>query len=115
MASEPHSVRGACDVSSAPAAGQEDAVLCFVVCGRPLPGHRIRIIDEGGVELPERREGCLQSSAPSTCVGGGDRGRTLPPLVAEQTGWLEAIRLRDATRAELLEHLDETERVPRFG
>ena len=52
-----------------PAAGQEDAVLRFVACGRPLPGHRIRIVDEHGVELPERREGRLQFSGPSTTAG----------------------------------------------
>ncbi len=33
------------------------------------------------------------------------------PLLAEGPGWLEAIKLRDATMAVLLEHLDESERT----
>ncbi|WP_031303505.1 lysophospholipid acyltransferase family protein, partial [Pseudomonas sp. EGD-AK9] len=37
------------------------------------------------------------------------------PLRAQQNSWLEAIRLRDATRAALLQQLEEDERVPRFG
>jgi 1-acyl-sn-glycerol-3-phosphate acyltransferase len=52
-----------------PAGEQDDSVLRFVACGRPLPGHRIRIVDEHGVELPERREGRLQFSGPSTTAG----------------------------------------------
>ncbi|CAD5105871.1 AMP-binding protein [Zestomonas carbonaria] len=43
--------------------------LRFVSCGRSLPGHRIRIVDDNGRELPERREGHLQFSGPSTSRG----------------------------------------------
>ncbi|MNP83334.1 hypothetical protein D3C76_1822420 [compost metagenome] len=38
-----------------------------------------------------------------------------PPLLAQGPGWLEAIKLRDATIAVLLEHLDESERARRAG
>ncbi|MFQ5765911.1 MAG: 1-acyl-sn-glycerol-3-phosphate acyltransferase, partial [Rhodospirillales bacterium] len=38
-------------------------------CGRPLPGHQIRIVDAGGRELPERREGRLQFQGPSATSG----------------------------------------------
>jgi len=43
--------------------------LEFVACGRPLPGHQIRIIDQSGRELPERREGRLQFKGPSATKG----------------------------------------------
>ena len=43
--------------------------LSFVACGRALPGHEIRIVDEAGRELPEGREGRLQFRGPSTTRG----------------------------------------------
>lgn len=43
--------------------------LSFVDCGRPLPGHEIRIVDESGRELPQRREGKLQFRGPSATEG----------------------------------------------
>ncbi|MCY1280441.1 2-succinylbenzoate--CoA ligase [compost metagenome] len=50
-------------------AGDGDDVLRFVSCGRPLPGHQIRVVDGNGVELPERTEGYLQFKGPSTTAG----------------------------------------------
>ena len=47
----------------------EGAVLEFVGCGSPLPGHRIRVVGPGGRELPERREGHLQFCGPSAASG----------------------------------------------
>ena len=38
-------------------------------CGQPLPGHEIRIVDEAGYELGERREGRLEFRGPSTTRG----------------------------------------------
>ena len=43
--------------------------LEFVACGRPIAGHEIRIVDEAGVELPERTEGRLQFKGPSATRG----------------------------------------------
>lgn len=43
--------------------------LEFVACGRPITGHEIRIVDEAGVELPERTEGRLQFKGPSATRG----------------------------------------------
>lgn len=40
-----------------------------VACGRPLPGHEVRIVDEAGFELPERHEGRLQFCGPSATRG----------------------------------------------
>jgi 1-acyl-sn-glycerol-3-phosphate acyltransferase len=41
----------------------------FVACGRPLPRHEVRIVDEGGRELPERHQGRLQFKGPSATKG----------------------------------------------
>ena len=41
----------------------------FVNCGRPLPQHQIRIVDDAGREAPERQEGQLQFLGPSATVG----------------------------------------------
>ena len=38
-------------------------------CGRALPGHEIRIVDNEGCELPDRRVGRLQFRGPSTTRG----------------------------------------------
>ncbi len=40
-----------------------------VACGRPLPGHEIRVVDESGRELPERVEGEVQFRGPSSTSG----------------------------------------------
>lgn len=38
-------------------------------CGAPLPGHQIRIVDDTGHELPDRREGLIQFQGPSATCG----------------------------------------------
>ncbi len=43
--------------------------LRFVSVGKPIPGHEIRIVDEGGEALPERREGRLLFRGPSAMSG----------------------------------------------
>lgn len=43
--------------------------LEFISCGRPLPGHQVRIVDEAGRELPDRTEGSLQFTGPSATSG----------------------------------------------
>lgn len=43
--------------------------LEFVACGRPIGGHEVRIVDEVGIELPERTEGRLQFKGPSATRG----------------------------------------------
>jgi len=44
-------------------------VLTFVACGRPLPGHQVRIVDTSDRELPEREEGHIQFGGPSITSG----------------------------------------------
>jgi 1-acyl-sn-glycerol-3-phosphate acyltransferase len=41
----------------------------FVACGRPLPRHQIRIVDDRGAELPDRRQGRLEFKGPSATSG----------------------------------------------
>jgi 1-acyl-sn-glycerol-3-phosphate acyltransferase len=51
-------------------AGEDDSTaLRFVSCGRPLPGHQIRIVDATGYEVAERQVGHLQFQGPSATSG----------------------------------------------
>lgn len=43
--------------------------LEVVACGRPLPGYRVRVVDETGRERPERHEGLLEFQGPSATQG----------------------------------------------
>lgn len=52
-----------------PAEGDDAGALRFVSCGRPIPGTEVRIVDEDGQELGERREGRLQFRGPSATRG----------------------------------------------
>jgi len=52
-----------------PSAESNEKVLRFVACGRPLPNHEVRIVDNAGRELPERYEGRLQFRGPSATSG----------------------------------------------
>lgn len=52
-----------------PAKPDETDPLCFVACGRPLPGHEIRIVDAAGNELGDRREGRIEFRGPSATAG----------------------------------------------
>jgi 1-acyl-sn-glycerol-3-phosphate acyltransferase len=54
---------------AAPANLADATALEFVACGQPLPGHQVRIVDERGFELPERREGRLEFKGPSATSG----------------------------------------------
>jgi 1-acyl-sn-glycerol-3-phosphate acyltransferase len=51
-------------------AGPDDpAVLEIPACGQPLSGHEIRVVDETGYELGERREGRIEFRGPSATRG----------------------------------------------
>jgi len=52
-----------------PVADTQTDALEFVACGRPLPGYEVRIVDQGGQELPQRREGRLEFRGPSATRG----------------------------------------------
>jgi 1-acyl-sn-glycerol-3-phosphate acyltransferase len=48
--------------------GHPDALI-FVACGRPLPGHQVRVVDASDRELGEREEGHVQFWGPSSTSG----------------------------------------------
>ena len=52
-----------------PATPDDATALRFVGCGKPLPGHAIRIVDAAGGELGERIEGRLEFQGPSATRG----------------------------------------------
>ena len=52
-----------------PARGEGSSRLEIVACGQPIPGHEVRIVDERGRELPERREGRIEFKGPSATSG----------------------------------------------
>jgi 1-acyl-sn-glycerol-3-phosphate acyltransferase len=52
-----------------PAAAEDVSALRFVCCGRPLPGHEVRIVDALGREVSERIEGRLEFRGPSATGG----------------------------------------------
>ncbi|WP_034885184.1 AMP-binding protein [Ensifer aridi] len=58
------STRGIAEIARA-----DSPALEIVACGQPLPGHEIRIVDEAGRELGERREGRLEFRGPSVTAG----------------------------------------------
>ncbi len=45
------------------------AIATFVNCGKALPGHRIEILSETGIQLPERQVGHIYISGPSLMSG----------------------------------------------
>jgi 1-acyl-sn-glycerol-3-phosphate acyltransferase len=52
-----------------PSRPDDAGVLRFVACGRALPGHEVRIVDEAGRVLPDRVEGRLEFRGPSATSG----------------------------------------------
>ncbi len=52
-----------------PAGAGDPHALRFIACGRPLPGHSVRIVDDHGNEVGERTEGRLEFKGPSATQG----------------------------------------------
>jgi len=52
-----------------PASDDDPNPLRFVACGRPLPGHEVRIVDDASREVGERCEGRLEFKGPSATRG----------------------------------------------
>jgi len=52
-----------------PASKDDPNPLEIVACGQPLPGYQIRVVDQSGRELQERREGEVQFNGPSATRG----------------------------------------------
>ncbi len=62
--------------------------MAFVACGQALPGHEIRIVDAGGRELGERREGRLEFRGPSATAGYFHNDEKTRALIRD--GWLDS-------------------------
>jgi len=71
-----------------PAAAADPQPLEIPACGRPIPGHEVRVIDEAGRELGERQEGLLQFRGPSATKGYHRNEEKTRELVAD--GWLNS-------------------------
>jgi fatty-acyl-CoA synthase len=52
-----------------PIGSAEDSATRLVSCGRPLPGHALRIVRDDGSEAPEREVGEIALAGPSVMVG----------------------------------------------
>jgi 1-acyl-sn-glycerol-3-phosphate acyltransferase len=71
-----------------PARPGDTGALEFVACGRPLPSHEIRIVDDDGHELGERREGRLEFRGPSATSGYFANEAKTRALIRD--GWLDS-------------------------
>ncbi|MCK9382860.1 MAG: AMP-binding protein [Sulfuritalea sp.] len=71
-----------------PAAVDDVHALHLVACGRPLPGHEVRIVDEAGGELPPRRVGRLEFRGPSATRGYYRNAEASSQLIRD--GWLDS-------------------------
>ena len=71
-----------------PAAADDVHALQLVACGRPLPGHEVRIVDDSGRELPPRRVGRLEFRGPSTTRGYYRNAEATAKLI--RGGWLDS-------------------------
>jgi acyl carrier protein len=63
------SARLAHDGTAIPSNRATSVTLEVVSCGRPLPGHEMRVVDEDGRETPERTEGRIEFRGPSATSG----------------------------------------------
>ncbi len=76
------------DGLAVPAGEKDGRILRFASCGRPLPGHEIRIVGPDGLELPERQEGRLQFRGPSASSGYFRNAEETARLFHD--GWLDS-------------------------
>ena len=73
-----------------PADPADPNALRFPACGQPLPGHQIRIVDDHGRELPERREGRLEFQGPSATAGYYRNPEATRRLFPHGDAWLDS-------------------------
>lgn len=75
------------DGRAEPAAAGDPQPLRFAVCGPPLPGHEVRIVNETGQLLPERRIGRVEFRGPSATSGYFRNPEASAALLRD--GWLD--------------------------
>jgi 1-acyl-sn-glycerol-3-phosphate acyltransferase len=73
-----------------PADADDATALLFPSCGQPIPGHQIRIVDDQGRELPERQEGRVEFSGPSTTAGYHRNPDATRRLFPHGDAWLDS-------------------------
>ncbi len=71
-----------------PAAPEDPGAIELAACGQPLPGHEIRIVDEGGREVIERQEGRLEFRGPSATSGYFNNEAKTREVI--RNGWLDS-------------------------
>jgi 1-acyl-sn-glycerol-3-phosphate acyltransferase len=71
-----------------PAAVGDENALRLVACGVPLPGHELRVVDEAGGELPQRRVGRIEFRGPSATRGYYRNEVATARLIHD--GWLDS-------------------------
>ena len=64
--------------------------LQFPACGQPIPNHQVRIVDEQGRELPERREGRVEFKGPSATAGYYRNPEATRRLFPHGDDWLDS-------------------------
>lgn len=69
-----------------PASSTTSAVR-LVSCGRPFPGHEIKVVDERGTSLPDRHVGHILARGPSVMVGYFEDPDSTAATLRE--GWLD--------------------------
>jgi 1-acyl-sn-glycerol-3-phosphate acyltransferase len=74
--------------SAIPVDSRATTTLTFVSCGRPIPHHEVRIVDEAGRELGDRREGRLEFRGPSATHGYYRNPEATARLICD--GWLNS-------------------------
>jgi len=78
----------ASDGKAEPATSFDADTLSIPACGHALPGHEIRIVDEAGIELPERHIGRLEFRGPSATAGYYRHPEATHKLLHD--GWLDS-------------------------
>jgi fatty-acyl-CoA synthase len=71
-----------------PAPPDEAQPLTFVACGRPIPQHEVRIVDERGQTLEDRTEGRIEFRGPSA-MQGYFRNAEATAAVVRDGGWVD--------------------------
>jgi 1-acyl-sn-glycerol-3-phosphate acyltransferase len=71
-----------------PAPVDDDNALRLVACGIPLPGHEVRVVDEHGAVLPQRRIGRIEFRGPSATRGYYRNEVATARLIRD--GWLDS-------------------------
>ncbi len=71
-----------------PAAPDDPQPLTFVACGRPIPRHELRIVDDRAEARPARVEGHVQFRGPSSMQGYFENPEATAAVVREG-GWID--------------------------